>query len=148
MNVICEGFHAGRKAFWIGQDVALCVAIDLPAVVDDEIDVAGIAHAARHHGIGHRLYQILADVAGKLIPTVPTHRRSFRQTIIVRLHVGPAHEEQDNSDQCFHSFTHFYAALSVSLRSLRLKIMVNAEGGRENSLWKVTALEWFFLVLH
>src|ERR1043165_3197914 len=104
MNVVREGFHAGGKSLRIGLDVALRVAIDLPAVVDHEIDVTGVAHAARDHRVGHVLDQLFADVAGKLVPTVPAHRRGFSETIVVRAGAGPAAgDEEDNSDQCFHS---------------------------------------------
>jgi len=42
-----------RKALWIGDDIAVCIAADLPAVVDVHILISGIFHAGFHHGIGH-----------------------------------------------------------------------------------------------
>src|ERR1051325_1655365 len=90
MNVIREGFHAGREAFWIGLDVALRVATDLPAIVDDEVDVAGVAHAACHHRVGHRLDQILAGV-------------------------GPADKTEDNCNQYFHSVIRTWMIVGAAL---------------------------------
>src|SRR6185369_12847872 len=82
MNVIGERFHSGRKSLRIGEDVSLCVSIDLPAIVDHEVNVTGVSHAAGYHRIRHFLDQLLADIAGKLVPTVPTHRRRLGETVI------------------------------------------------------------------
>ena len=38
--ILREGFHTGRKALRIRQDVDIAVADDLPAVIDDDILIA------------------------------------------------------------------------------------------------------------
>ena len=107
MNVISESFHSGRKALRIGQDVSLSVSIDLPAIVDDEINVTGVAHAARHHRIRHLLNELLAHIAGKLVPAIPTHRRSLGESVIESMSVSETenkeHEER-NAKASFHSY--------------------------------------------
>ncbi len=79
MNVVSNGFHAMRKALRVGDDVGIRVAADLPAVVNDDVDVARIFHAGLHDGVGHALDEIFADVAGELVPRVPAHGRGQRQ---------------------------------------------------------------------
>jgi hypothetical protein len=46
---------------------------------DHEVNVTGVAHAARDEGVGGLLDERLVDVAGKSIPGVPTHRRRQRE---------------------------------------------------------------------
>src|SRR5205823_10179756 len=41
--------------------------------------IAGCLHPAADHRIGHFANEFVAHVAAKLVPTVPTHRRSHRQ---------------------------------------------------------------------
>jgi hypothetical protein len=94
MNVISEGLNPGRKALWIRQYVSLRVSIDLPAVVDNEVDVTGIAHAARDHRIRHFLDELLAYVAGELVPTVPTHWRRFGKAVVVGLNISETKEKE------------------------------------------------------
>src|SRR4029078_8827149 len=87
MNIISERFHAGRKTLRIGKYVSLRVAIDLPAIVDHEVDVTGVSQAARDHRVGHLLDELLADVAAKLVPTVPAHGWRFSESVVVRINV-------------------------------------------------------------
>src|ERR1044071_4938967 len=99
MNVISERLHSGRKSLRIRLDVSLRISIDLPAIVDDEIDVTGISHAARHHRVSHFLDELFAHVAGELVPTVPAHRWSFGETVIVGLNVSETKDkEQQRGD--------------------------------------------------
>src|SRR5208337_5275348 len=72
MNVVAHSLHPMRKALWVGDDVGLRIAADLPAVVDVDVDVARVFHARLHHGVGHALDHVLADVAAELVPRVPT----------------------------------------------------------------------------
>nr|GFC74764.1 hypothetical protein [Tanacetum cinerariifolium] len=73
VDVIGQRLHTRRKALGIGLNEALCIALAVPAVVDVDVGVAGVLHAASHHGISHFLNQFLIDVAGKLVPAVPAH---------------------------------------------------------------------------
>jgi hypothetical protein len=82
MNVIRQRLHSGRKPLWVRQDVSLRIAIDLPAVVNDEVNVTRVFHAARYHGIGRLPDELLVNVAGKFVPTVPAHRRSSGEPVI------------------------------------------------------------------
>src|ERR1051326_3407633 len=95
MNVISERFHARRKSLRIGEYVSLRVATDLPTVVDHEVNITGVAHAARDHRIGHLLDELLTDVATKLVPTVPAHWRRFGEAVVERIDIRyREHEEQ------------------------------------------------------
>jgi len=94
MNVISESFHSGRKSLWIRQDVSLRVSIDLPAIVDHEVDVTGVSHAARHHRVSHFLDELLAHVAGELVPTVPAHRWRLGETVVMGLSVSETEGEE------------------------------------------------------
>ena len=79
MNVVADGLHAMRKALRVGDDVGIGVAAHLPAVVNVDVDVARVFHARLHHGVGHALDHVFADVAGELVPRVPAHGRSERE---------------------------------------------------------------------
>jgi hypothetical protein len=63
----------------------LGVAAGLPGVVDLDVDVANILHAARDHRIGHGAYVGIGDPAGKLIPTVPAHGRRSDEAIVGKI---------------------------------------------------------------
>src|SRR5689334_2960915 len=84
MNIIGQRLHARRKPLWIGDDVALIVSADLPAIIDDYVLIASVFHASADHRIGHLFDQVFTDVAAEFVPTVPSHRRSFGNTVIQR----------------------------------------------------------------
>lgn len=84
VNVIGQRFHAIWKMRGVGHDVAHGIAAHLPAVVDDDVFVAGLFHACCHHGIGHFLDKGFADLAAKFIPTVPAHGWSGSQLVECR----------------------------------------------------------------
>ena len=48
MHVVCKGFHI-RKSL-VALDVASCVALAFPTVIDVDVLVAGLLHATRDHG--------------------------------------------------------------------------------------------------
>src|SRR5713101_99844 len=81
MDVIGEDLDAVGEILGVDDDVAGSVAADLPAIVDNDVFVAGVLHAARDEGVGRRLDEILGDVAAETVPTVPAHGRSESQTI-------------------------------------------------------------------
>src|SRR6266576_6095811 len=105
MDVIGEGFDAGGKSFGVGHDVASGVAADLPAIINDDVFVTGVLHAAADEGVGGRLDEILGDVTGETVPTVPAHGRSESQTVFegVRGWNAKKKSEEDGQHQttCF-----------------------------------------------
>jgi len=82
MNEIGQRLDAGRKVFRIGNDVAFVVARELPAVVDDDVLVAGIFHAGLHHGVGGLAKKIFVDVTLEFVPAVPAHGWSGGKTFL------------------------------------------------------------------
>ena len=82
VNIISKSLNAGREVLRIGDDVAVLVARDLPAIVDDDVLVAGIFHAGFDHGIGHAADHLFIYIAAEFIPTVPAHWRGERETFI------------------------------------------------------------------
>ena len=44
MNVVGHIFHTVRESFGIAHDVAIGIAVHLPAVVDDDIFITGVFH--------------------------------------------------------------------------------------------------------
>src|SRR5712691_7901956 len=81
VNVVGESLDAGRESVRVGYDVAGGVAADLPAIVDDNVFVAGVLHAAGDKGVGGGLDEIFGYVAGETIPTVPAHGRGESETV-------------------------------------------------------------------
>src|SRR5713101_7818512 len=81
MDVVGEGLDAVGEILGVDDDVAGSVAADLPAIVDNDVFVAGVLHAAGDEGVGCRLDEILGDIAAETVPTVPAHGRSESQTI-------------------------------------------------------------------
>src|SRR5262249_9577097 len=73
VDIIGQRFHVGKLA--VGLNVPLGVAPSLPRVVDVDVDVTGVFHAARDHGVGDFADGFVIDLFGELIPTVPTHGR-------------------------------------------------------------------------
>src|SRR5208282_65129 len=68
VNVVTDRLHPVGKTLRVGDDVGIRVAAHLPAVINVDVDVAGVFHAGLHHGIGHALDQIFADIACELVP--------------------------------------------------------------------------------
>src|SRR6267378_3278273 len=80
VDVIGQSFHV--REFLVGGDVAASIAAGFPGVVDVDVDIAGVFHAIGGHGVGHSANGGVVDASGKLIPTVPAHRRSFGEAIV------------------------------------------------------------------
>ena len=99
MHVIRKNLAAGREARGIGDDISVFVPADLPAIIDNNILVASFFHAFASHRIGHRLNQIFADVAGKLVPTVPSHGRSRGKGVSFGLSQGTAGAENHGEER-------------------------------------------------
>ena len=73
MDVVGERLHVWKLV--VGMDEALRVALALPGVVDVDVDVAGVAHPARYHGVGGLADGLVSHLFGEVVPTVPSHRR-------------------------------------------------------------------------
>src|ERR1051325_5872358 len=74
VHVIGEGFDAVRKTLRIGDDRSRWIATDLPAIVDYDVLVTGVAHATRDHRVGGFPDQRFADIAAEMVPAIPTQR--------------------------------------------------------------------------
>src|SRR5579859_5876529 len=99
MNVVADGLHSMRKALRIGNDVSARIPAHLPAIVDVDVHVSGIFHARLYHRVGHSLDHVFADVAGELVPRVPSHWRRERQIgrwrgTHLREHRGSKHQHE------------------------------------------------------
>ena len=81
MNVVGESFDARGESLRVGDDIAGGVAADLPAIVNDDVFVAGVLHAAADESIGGGFDEIFGDVAGETVPTVPAHGRRESQAV-------------------------------------------------------------------
>jgi hypothetical protein len=60
----------------------------LPAIVDDDVFVAGVLHAAADESVGGGLDEIFTDVAGETVPTVPAHGRSESEAVFQSVRGG------------------------------------------------------------
>ena len=85
MNIISQVFHSVRKAVGICLNEAKRVAFYLPAVINNNILVSRILHTRLYHLIRHIHNQLFADITTKLIPGVPSHRRSLSLSQISRI---------------------------------------------------------------
>jgi hypothetical protein len=73
-----------RESFRIGDDVPVFIARDLPTIVDDHILIAGIFHSAADHRVCNAPNQVVSDIAGELVPAIPSHGWCFREPILER----------------------------------------------------------------
>ena len=79
VDVAGQRLHVGE--LFVGQDIPVGVAAGFPRVVDIDVDVARVAHAAGGDGVGHFAHALVVHPAGEFVPTVPAHRRGERQPI-------------------------------------------------------------------
>src|SRR5258708_29940841 len=75
-----EGLHFGE--FLVGLDIAIWGGPRLPGVVDVDVDVAGVLHAARYHGGGDLADNFVVNAAVEMVPTVPAHGRSPGEAVV------------------------------------------------------------------
>src|SRR5713101_492217 len=99
VDVIGEGLDAGGESFRVGDDVGSSVAADLPAIVNDDVFVAGVLHAAADEGVGGGLDEILVDVAGEAVPTVPAHGRSESQAVFEGVYWPNGTQKREKQEQ-------------------------------------------------
>ena len=74
--VVRQRLDATGESFGVCLDESVGIALSVPAVVEINIGVAGIAHASLHEGVGNSTHEFLVDIAGKLVPGVPSHLRT------------------------------------------------------------------------
>src|SRR5205814_7301068 len=106
MHVFGKRLHATGEADGIGHEPAGAVAGHLPAVVDHEVLIARIAHAALGQRVRRLLDELRADVASEVVPAVPAHRRRAGQLVVERarglVHYGEpeaeAHERGESRE--------------------------------------------------
>src|SRR5437764_1405865 len=84
MDVIGKRLHPMRESFRIGDDVPIFIARDLPTIVDDYILIAGIFHSAANHRVCDAPNQVFSDIAGELVPAIPSHWWRPCQAILER----------------------------------------------------------------
>ena len=94
MYVVRNRLHPVRKALRIDHNICVRVARYLPAVVDDNVLIAGVLHARLDHGIGHTADQFVTHVTSELVPCVPTHGRSEGQTFGDRIVLRQSRNEE------------------------------------------------------
>ena len=96
VDVVTQSLHAARELVLEGEDVPRdIVAGSLPAIVQVDIVVAGVAQAGVHHGPRHLSDELLVDLASKHVPRVPAHCRRLTHTCRTR-HVGGPNGETDD----------------------------------------------------
>src|SRR3712207_7322768 len=75
VQIVTEGLHAAREALRVGAEVAGGVPVGVePAVVDDDVPVAEVAHAGADEGIGGVVQQRLVDGPAEGVSGVEVHR--------------------------------------------------------------------------
>ena len=75
MNIICNGFHSVREFFRVRNKTAGFVPVtEGPAVVDNQVLIAGVAVTAVDHEIRHFTDQLIGNVFSESIPGVPAKR--------------------------------------------------------------------------
>src|ERR1019366_6575076 len=70
-----------------------------PSVVDVDVDIAGIFHAAGDHGVSLGAHGSRIDLLREMIPAVPAHRRSRRKLAVLRGSRENGHEN-DGALKC------------------------------------------------
>src|SRR5207237_10641443 len=68
----------------IGGDTPGPGARHPPGVVDHDVPIAGVAHAARHDCVRGLLNKLGAHVAAEMVPAVPARGRSAGEAVVER----------------------------------------------------------------
>jgi hypothetical protein len=94
MDVVGEGLHGGELV--VSVEDALRVALAFPCVVDVDVDVSGVAHAAGDKCVGGCADICIGDTTGEVIPAVPAHGWSGGEGGIL----GESRGSKSKSDEC------------------------------------------------
>src|SRR5664280_2404149 len=81
MDIISNIFHSVRKLILVCNYLTILIARYLPAIINNDILVSGVFHAAAYHCISHLQDEALTHIAIEFIPAVPSHGRSFCQLV-------------------------------------------------------------------
>src|SRR6185312_4995671 len=122
VDVVGERRDAVRKTRGVRNDGSVRGARHLPAVVDHNVLVSGVPHPVRCHGISSLPDQRLAHVATEMVPAVPSHRWSQRESV-VEIHttrLGGARTDQCER-QCGNSNAYFHVDLSQCENHWRMR---------------------------
>ena len=96
VEIVAQSFHPPRKLRRISNQVSHGVSRHgFPAVVDDDAGISRFLHPARHEDFRHPLNQLLVDVPGKCVPTVPSHRRRGSEPIELLRECAHGGEEEE-----------------------------------------------------
>ena len=93
--VVSHGLHAMRKAYGIGLDETVGIALAMPAVVNVDVHISCIAQSAFYHSVSNALDDVLRDVALEFVPCAPPHLRRISQSFTLLCH--NAHRCQDEA---------------------------------------------------
>ena len=104
VDVVGETLDAVWETLGIGDNRSIRLTAYLPAVVNVDVLIAGGLHPAGDHGVSDFSNEFFTHVTTKLVPTVPTHRRSRSERCLRRaasyLSGGqPAHEKHQAQGQ-------------------------------------------------
>ena len=102
MDVVGQSLHTGRKALGVRLNEAPLVPLSMPAVIDVDVLVASILHPGRDHRIGGLSDELLVDVAGEGVPTVPAHRRRLGQILELLGERDGRDQQRDRQQQLLH----------------------------------------------
>ena len=73
MNIGGQRLHV--RELGVGAEPPVGTARPLPAVVDIDVAIAGVAQSGGDHRIGDRADGLVVDLLGELVPAAPAHRR-------------------------------------------------------------------------
>ena len=86
MNIFGKWSYSWREfSFIFDNDFSDIISIDLPAVVDINIDISFFIKSKLNNFISSFFDKSFIKIALKMIPAVPSHLRCFSQTIINRI---------------------------------------------------------------
>ena len=98
MNVVRQRLDTAGESLGVCLDEAVGVALAVPAVVQVNIGVAGIAHSRFHEGVGYAAHEFLVDIAAKFVPCVPAHLRAVTDFLpLLRLHTLTGSEAKEDT---------------------------------------------------
>ena len=96
VNVIHQSLHIAK--FLVGLDSSLLIANAFPTVIYIYVNIASILHAVAGNCIGGRSNISGRNFASKMIPAIPSHRRSCRTLGIgrsSRRYTAESHSDQN-----------------------------------------------------
>ena len=63
MNIVSQGFHPGREFLWVRHQITDAVTAHcFPSIINDDVCVPSVSHAAAHDDVGYLLHQRFVNV--------------------------------------------------------------------------------------